>query len=84
MLINTAIAEMIKNFFVKSKTIDFSDAPKVFLMATSLSFCSINNEESANKPSNATVKTMMFKIVKSVCCFWYFSKVLANFLFTNE
>ena len=58
-----------KKLLKQFKTIDFSEAPNVFLMATSLSFCSINNDESANKPSNATVRTMMFSIVKSVCCF---------------
>ena len=69
MLINTANAEIIKNFLVKSKTIDFSDAPNVFLMATSFNFCSINKEESANKPSNATINTTEFKIVNNVLCF---------------
>ena len=79
----TAITQINKNLLVKSQTIVFSSAPKVFLIATSFSFCSINKDDNANNPNNAMTKTTIFKVVKSVCCFWNFSNVLANCLSTK-
>lgn len=65
----TAINVIQRNCFVNPKIKVLSDAPSVFLMATSFSFCSIINDDKANNPNNATIKTIAFKMVKSVCCF---------------
>ena len=68
MLTKTAIAVIHKNCLVSPKTNVLSEAPKVFLMATSFSFCSIINDDKANNPNKATNRTIALRIVKSVCC----------------
>ena len=80
---NTATAVIQRNFRVRSFINIPSDAPNVFLIATSFSFCSIIKLDNANNPRSATANTTELRIENSNRCFLNLSKVRAKFLFTK-